>query len=389
MRKVWLIALNALMRLARDRKALITLLLMPMVLIGILGSALKGMMADGEIQQFPVIVVNEDRAVQIPQGPALALGQILIDKVLSADEVQEVLDMTAGTSLADARQQVTEGKVVAAIHVPATFTADVTGARPAEITVLTDPGQPTQAAIVQQIVQSFTDQVTSDTLSVMVLGPQAGGQPSQIALPQVAAVPSGAKPVSALQYYAAAMALMFLLMTAMTRAKDILQDRKQGTLARVLVSPTEKRTIIAGQILGSVIVTLTQFLLLMIGTRLIYGVDWGNWGASLLLAFSYCLAAAGIGTAAAGLLTEPQAADAGMGVISNLFAALSGGMFPLYVFPDSLKLVAKFIPNYWALQGFLDQFSGLGTAYLWTPVAVLAAIGLATGALGAWRLATR
>ncbi|HLN61939.1 MAG TPA: ABC transporter permease [Symbiobacteriaceae bacterium] len=387
MRKVWLIAVNALARLARDRKALIMLLLMPMVLIGILGSALAGMMGDGKIEPFPVIVVNQDTGVTAPA--TINLGKLLATDVLESDQVKELLQVTNSTDLAGARQQVADGKTVAVIHVPATFTADVLAGKPATVNVLTDPGKPTQAGIVEQIVRSFTEEVTTGTLSARVLGPQQSQAIDRAKLPQLVNVPSGAKSVSAMQYYSVAMALMFLLMTAFNRAKQILQDREEGTLSRILLSPTGRWTIIAGQMLGSVVVTLTQFLLLMAGTALLYRVDWGNWGTTLLLAFCYSLAAAGIGMMAAGVLKDPRAADSGMGVVSNIFAALSGGMFPLYIFPESLKLVAKFTPNYWALQGFLDQFSGLGVAYLWAPVAVLTAIGLVTGALGAWRLAVR
>lgn len=64
-------------------------------------------------------------------------------------------------------------------------------------------------------------------------------------------------------------------------------------------------------------------------------------------------------------------------------------MFPLYIFPEGLLKVARFVPNYWALQGFLDQMAGMGVQHAWLPVTILCITGLATGALGAWRLATR
>lgn len=161
------------------------------------------------------------------------------------------------------------------------------------------------------------------------------------------------------------------------------------TWARLLVGPTGRGTILAGQIMGIMIVVLTQFIVLMLGTRILYGVDWGGWAPALLLGAAFSLAAAGIGTAAAGFFNDPKAADASVGLVGNIFAMLSGGMFPLYLFGDGLRAVARFIPNYWGLQGFLDQMAGLGTGELWRPLAVLALMGVATGALGAWRLAPR
>jgi ABC-2 type transport system permease protein len=387
MRKVLLIALNALTRLSRDRKALIMLILMPMILIAILGTALKSLMGEGKINPVDVAVINADQAAQ-----GLALGQMLTGQVLGSDQVKEILNVKTATDLDAAKRQVADGKLVAVIYVPQTFTADVVAGKAAQIEVWGDPAQPTFTSIVQQIVGSFTDQVTTGSLATRVAGPQGAQQlvqTIQAGLPKVVNAPSGARLVEAIQYYSAAMAIMFMVMTAFTRARMILQDRDEGTLARILISPTGKGAIIAGQMVGTVIVLLAQFLVLMLGTRLIFGVDWGPWGPALLLGFAFAVAAAGIGTAAAGIVTDPKAADAMVGIVSNLFAALSGSMFPLYIFPPTLKLVAHFTPNYWALQGFLDQMSGLGTSYLWTPVAVLAAIGLATGGLGAWRLASK
>ena len=403
MRKVLLIAWNALTRLARDRKALITLLLMPMVLIGILGSALGSMMDGSGIRAFEVVVVNADQPAKpvVPPGtpqavidalPALHLGKVFVDEVLGSDEVKEILQVAVETDLSAAKDLVANGKLVAVIHVPATFSADVNAGKAAALELYTDPGSPTHAAIVEQIALSFTEYVTTATLAAKVIGPEQSQRfvaELSTQLPEVVTVASGARPVKAIQYYAAAMAIMFMVMTAFNRAKDILQEQKDGTLTRILASPTSKATMIMGQILGNMAIVLTQFAILMIGTRLLYQVNWGNWTASLILGASFALAAAGIGTAAAGLFNDPRAADSATGTIGMMFAALSGAMFPLYFFPPGLKLIAKFVPNYWALQGFLDQMAGLGLSYLWLPVAILCSIGLVTGSIGAWRLAAK
>jgi ABC-2 type transport system permease protein len=157
----------------------------------------------------------------------------------------------------------------------------------------------------------------------------------------------------------------------------------------MLTSPTPRSALLAGQILGNAVVGLAQFIVLMAGTRLIYGVDWGNWGASLLVGAAFAVAVAGVGAAAAGILNDPKAADAGMGIAANVFGMLSGAMLPVYNFTGLMKMVAQVIPNYWALKGFLDIMAGLSLNNIWLPVGVLVAVGAATGMLGAWRLASR
>lgn len=403
MRKVFIIAWNALFRLFRDRKALLVILAMPMILIGILGASLGSLMSSGGIDPFTVILVNADEPARpaVPPGtpeavierlPTLHLGKVLEEEVLASSQVRDLMTVTPAADLASARAALTDGKAIAVIHVPRQFSAAVLRGDAANVDLYTDPGSPTRAAIVAQVVQFFTEQVTTGSLVSRLLGPDQAEQAlAEISagLPTVTAATAGARPVKAIQYYAAAMAVMFMVMTALNRAKDILQDRQDGTLARILTSPTSKATLIAGQVLGSVAILMAQFLILLIGTRLLYQVDWGSWPAALLLGSAFALAAAGIGTAAAALFRDPRAADAATGTVGMLFAALSGAMLPLYAFPDGLKLVARAIPNFWALQGFLDQMAGLGASYLWTPVLVLVTIGVATAGLGAWRLASK
>lgn len=403
MRKVLIIAWNALTRLARDRQALIVLLLMPMILIGILGAALGSMMDGGGIKPFKVIVVNADQPARpaLPPGtpqeiidkiPTTHLGKHLVADVLSGEQVKAIIEISIETDLAAAKDLVANGKAVSIIYVPPTFSADVLAGKASNIDVFSDPGKPTFGDIVMQITRSFTEYVTTGALAAQVVGAEKAQQfvfDSAKVEPTVKITASGTRRVKAIQYYSAAMAVMFMVMTAFNRAKEILEEKRDGTLARILVSPTTKGQLIMGQILGNVAIVVAQFAILMIGTRLLYQVSWGNWAASITLGAAMALAAAGIGTAAAGIFEDPRTADSLTGVVGMIFAALSGAMFPLYFFPDGLKFIAKFIPNYWALQGFLDQMSGLGLSYLWLPVAVLSAIGLVTGGVGAWRLASR
>jgi len=402
-RKVLIIAWCALTRLARDKKALIILLLMPMVLIGILGAAIGNMMDGGGLQAFPVVVVNADQPAKmaLPPGtppevadklPVTDLGKMFINDILGSQQVKEILEVTTETDLAAAKDLVTAGKAVCALYVPPTFSADVLGGKASAVEIYGDPGDPTRTQLVAQIARSFTEEVTTASLAAQVIGPDQVQQflhETEEQLPNVTVTTAGTKRVKAIQYYSAAMAIMFMVMTAFSRAKDILQERHDGTLARILVSPTSKAQMIMGQILGNMAIVLAQFGILMIGTKLLYQVSWGNWAASITLGTAFALAAAGIGTAAAGIFDDPRTADALTGVIGMIFAALSGSMFPIYLFPEGLKLVAKFVPNYWALQGFLDQMSGLGLSYLWLPVAILGTIGLVTGGVGAWRLASK
>lgn len=412
MQKAFYTAWNGLSRMARDRQALALLILMPMILIGILGAALNNGFRSGSIQRFDVLLVNEDQGAY-----GLNLGRILAEQVLGSEPVQELVRVLPAADAAAAREQVAGGAAVAAIRVPPGYTrGQIEGGGP-PLVVWSDPGRPWHGEIVAAIVRQFSDGVQAVALSFLLGGieppalPTAGGgfsppvgagAPDQgqelvrqmqeeigRTMPRVVSVPAGTRSVTALEYYAAAMSAMFMVMTALGRAGELIRERQQGTLPRMLVTPTPRAAIIAGQILGSLAILLAQFGVLYLGTRWVYGVQWGPLPAVLALGTAFGLAVTGIGTAVTAFINDPRAADASIGVVGTLFAALSGGMIPLYAFPPALKAAAHLVPNYWALKGFLDLMSGMGPGAVLQPAAVLAAVGLAAGALGTWRLAAR
>lgn len=228
MRQVLVIAWFSLRRTARDRQALIVLLFMPMLLIAILGTALGPMMTASRIEPFPVLVVNQDTPVRPPlppgapaaaQVPSVDLGRVLVDEVLAADAVARILTVSVTGDLDAARAEVAAGRAAAVIHVPAGFTADVFAGRATQLHVWTDAGRPTRSGIVEQVARSFTEGAAARVAAARLAAVQ-GGAVAAPAEPVVAELPAGTRRVSAMQYYAAAMAVMFMLMTALTRARE-------------------------------------------------------------------------------------------------------------------------------------------------------------------------
>ncbi|MFO7173434.1 MAG: ABC transporter permease [Bacillota bacterium] len=368
MRQALSIAWCVFLRMARDHRALALLLVMPLVLIGILGAALGRMFGPRPLDPFRVALVVEDQ-----EAGGFSLGRVLAEEVLTAPEVREWLEPVPVADAEVARQEVKSGRAAAAIRVPADFTRAILAGGRSEVEVWTDPGRPLPGEIAAAVVRQFVDGVTAAP------GP----------MPRVEIQPAGLRPVRALDYYAAAMAAMFLVMGGLARGADLVRERQEGTLARVLLTPAPRWAIPAGQILGTFAILLAQFAVLYLGTRWLYGVRWGPAAGVLLLGVAFSLAAAGLGVLAATLFRDPRAADGSVGLIGNLFAMLSGGMVPLYLFPDSLRAVSRLVPNYWALTGFLDLMGGLGVQAALRPALVLAGVGVACGALGAWRLQAR
>lgn len=392
-KKTWAIAISQLTKMSRDKTGLMMTLLMPFILIAILGAALNGVFKFGTIPVFPVLIVNEDIAAK-PSSPEMGafslflpsfrFGQILVEDVFGDKNVCDIIDADVVESVEAAKGQVKGGKAVALVHIPSDFSANVLSGKAAVIDVTTDPGKPIHSSIVNQIVSSFTDQMAHGAVTGKLLGMMEAASHSNDTswLPKFVRTQTGARDVSAMQYYSAAMAIMFVMITGFVKGASYLREKETGTLNRLLASPTSRATILSGYLVGSVMLLSVQFGLLMAGTALLFKVYWGPWQYAILLAATFAFASTGIGMALAAIVRDSKTAENSVGLIGNIFAALSGSMMPAFLFPPILQALAKVIPNYWALTSFTDLMGDLNPNRILGPIAILAVTGLITGTFG-------
>ena len=83
---------------------------------------------------------------------------------------------------------------------------------------------------------------------------------------------------------------------------------------------------------------------------------------------------------------EQGRVDSRLGTLYRL-AALGGAMYPLELFPDTMRTISRFTPHAWAYEALADiQRRGAGLADVLPELGVLAAIGVLLVVLGGWSL---
>lgn len=190
-----------------------------------------------------------------------------------------------------------------------------------------------------------------------------------------------------MQYYAAAMAAMFLLFNVINGAKSIINERETETLARLMSSPTSKLSILAGKFLGNLYFVIAQFTIFLVVTSLLFHVNWGgNILQTGLIGLAYSIAVSGLAMLFAAIMKSSKTADTVGGVGVQVFSILGGSMIPLTIFPKTMQMVANIAPNKWALSSFIDIMAGTTWNTLTTPMIVLLLIGIVSIMLGTWRL---
>ncbi|WP_100332260.1 ABC transporter permease [Bacillus xiapuensis] len=380
-----------------DGKALLLMFGMPLLLTAILGTALKGVMG-GEQAALPVTV-----GIYQEDGDSLEKDWVTAFKKIEGVSVTELNSKQA------VKQKLEEGSIDAGLLVPAQWSQGFQSGDWPAVTVITDPEKDHQLTLIEAAAESIAgrtaaiSQVTRELMKGLsssqqeLLQKDTAERISQELAEAAAAEASYVKEqpltgekVSALQYYAAAMAVMFLLFNAMKGAKSFLHEHEAQTLMRLMSTPTSKGTILAGKCLGTWLYALLQFIVFMLATGLIFGVDWGdNPFQSLAVSASYAAAVSGLSIALASLVDDEKTADTAGTVSVQILSLLGGSMVPMMLFPEFLQKLAYAAPNTWALTSFTAIMRGESWEALIQPIIVMLAFGLVSIVIGAWRMHKR
>lgn len=405
MRNLLAIAAKDTRIMVRDRAALLVMLAMPLGLIFILGSAL-GSIGEGDSLDAEVAIVNED---------AGETGELFVEGLTSAEEIEAVFNLHVRDDVDEVRTEVERGDLAAALIIPVDLTERITRGEPAPLEVLQDPGSAVSAGVWAAVVRAGVAQASAQIVAGQTLaevlavpdpsGSPVGGDPSGAVAGGPHAVPGEAgeleldavrvseleveleKQISMISYYAAAMSGMFLLFGGMFGAFSFVRERREQTLARMMSTPSSSAVIVGGKALGVMLIGVLQFLVLLVGTRMFFQVDWGSDVlAVVLVGFAEVLAAAGLAMTLAALGKTERAIGGIAPAFIMLFAALGGAMIPAEQLPSWLLPVQVFSPVYWTIDSFLQLMQGGVLVDVLPNIGAVMAIGLVLLGFGAWRV---
>lgn len=132
-------------------------------------------------------------------------------------------------------------------------------------------------------------------------------------------------------------------------------ERQQGTLRRLLTTPTSKATFLLGTISGQVVMALIQMSLLVLFGMFALQLKWGQEPFALFILLTCAALAAGAIGTAMGTFIKTESQASGLSIMMGMVMALLGGCwYPLELFPAAVQNIVKVLPTTWAMQGLLD-----------------------------------
>ena len=203
----------------------------------------------------------------------------------------------------------------------------------------------------------------------------ASGQSTAIILKNV--TPNGeAVKFDVLALLAPGMALMFLMYTVSYGGRTLLNERNQGTLARLLVSPTNATQILGGKMIGIFLTGAAQMFILILGTTILFQLQWGDSLGLAALVLAAVFGAVGWGMLLTALVKTPGQVSTIGSAMMLTFGILGGAFINVNAMPVWIRYISKITPNAWGMDGFTTLALGGGLHDILTPILALLAMGL-------------
>jgi ABC-2 type transport system permease protein len=401
MKKLLLIGFKDLKLMFRDRAALTFMLLAPFLLtigMGFVTGRFGG--SSNGLSDIPVVIVNLDKQ---------DLGDALED-LFNSDDLADLIDTRTLSNSEAARDSINEDQAAAAIIIPEGFTQSIIPLEDSslepnalqpevvQIEVYTNPSSPTRAGIVKAIVDEFISQVEEERTSRMTtitqlirgglvrpenLGEEMdlldqSGDPMEMTAIRLKTEKEGPDAVEfdLLAYFAPGMALMFLMYTVSYGGRSILAERSQGSLPRLLVSPTYSIQILGGKVLGILFMGVAQLGILILASSVFFQVKWGDTLGIIVLILAAVFGATGWGMLITAFARTPAQVGSIGSAIMLIFGILGGSFINLEQMPPFLRTFSKITPNAWGLDGFTTLALGGTLSNLIEPILALVIMGV-------------
>jgi ABC-2 type transport system permease protein len=328
-----------------------------------------------------------DATIGVVDADGSPLAAQFVEGVTQADTGDLRFERVDGPD--DARAQVDDGDLDAAVVIPTGFAATLSGDEPGAVEVITEPDSPIAAEVARSVAEGFTARVNAARLAAATTVAGGGALPpddelASLELPVEISQSGTGGDVPPAAYFGPAMALLFLFLLVGALARDLLAEQRLRVLDRVRAAPVRDTAILAGKAASVVAIAVVTLGLIWAVTGVALGADWGDPLGVALLIMAVSLTIAAVSGLVAALARTENSADALATFVAFLFALIGGNFVPPGALPEALRRLSLFTPNGWALQGFAELSVGGGTAPdVITHVAVLLAWAAVCGAVAA------
>jgi ABC-2 type transport system permease protein len=160
-----------------------------------------------------------------------------------------------------------------------------------------------------------------------------------------------------ISFYAAGIAVMFLLFSCAAAGGALLDEQESGTLERVLTTRVGMNGLLLGKWLHITLLGITQVVVMFLWGTFMFHLDlFAHLPGFAVMTVVTAAAAAALGLVLATASRSRQQLMGIANVVILSMSALGGSMFPRFLMSPGMQKVGLVTFNAWALDGYLKVF---------------------------------
>lgn len=396
------IALKDLTRSFRSFFAVIFMFGVPLLVTGMFYFMFGNTSENGgfNLPKTKVIIANMDQGgpkfqvnpKNIPGGrQADTMGDLIVS-ILESDEIADLIELGRATDPRSARAAVDSQQAQVAIIIPPDFSEQFADVREGQaiiefyqdptltigpaimrsilnrfldsmggvkiaVNVFMDEADPSQYALVGQVVQGYLD-------TSLALSDDLEGELLEVRSPAGTAESAAEENQNALLNILTpimgGMMVFYAFFTGTSTAQSILKEEEERTLPRLFTTPTPQATILTGKFLAVFMTVCAQVIVLLFAARLIFGIQWGDFLPVALTAAGTIFSASAFGIFVNSFLKDTRQS----GVLFGGVLTVTGMVGMISIFgmnsPDAGRLgntVSLLVPQGWAIRGLMQSLN--------------------------------
>jgi ABC-2 type transport system permease protein len=369
---------RALLQFRHDRRTLAFILVMPLLMILIFGYTFGG-----DVSGIKVALVDQDSGIRPTNLPGIPFPQGLF----LADNITAFLDTTTlslqrSNDPTLTRKQVNDGTIWATIIFPENFSENFAWSlshpgspiRP-QIEVYLDGSNPTIASAVLRTITlavQKTMRILTSTLNISQTNASLAFEPVYA---------YGGGDTRFIDYFApGVISFAIMMVTTMITIILFVNERRTGTLQRLLASPAKESEIVIGYSLAFAVIGLVQSVVVLVAAIVLFNISVvGNIFFALLVVMLIGFGHQGLGILlSAGARNELQAIQF---VPLILFPSilLAGLFWPIESIPSYLQPLSYIIPLRYGIDAQRSiMLRGWGLGQVWVDIVVLIVFAMLT-----------
>jgi ABC-2 type transport system permease protein len=348
--------------LSRDRAAQVMVFVLPVAFFSIFAVIFGGRSGSSGIGRLNVIVVDESRT---EKSQALVTA---LEADTSLRVVRHAKGDTASLTRERAEAMVRGGDASVALVLPAGIDTSLSrfDGRGTKVLELSDPSDPVAPRMAQGLLQRavLTANRAASRAAASEFGVSGGSAAAETPIEDLMPARTEVREVlgrkeehSMVAFYAAGIAVMFMMFSASFAGGALIEETESGTLERVLSTGLGMGRLLGSKWLYVALMGLAQLAVMFAWARLVFHLDVLAHlpGVIVMSVFTaMCTSAFGLVLATASRTRQQLQGLANIVILS--LSAVGGSMFPRFLMSETLQKASLVGFNAWALDGFIKVF---------------------------------